>query len=112
MMRRNALKCVAMASAIAFSLLPVQHAAAAPRVHTVVIDKMRFGGVPPDLRVGDTIVWVNNDLFRHTATARDNSFSLDLAPKSSGKTVIKRSGSIPFHCLYHPGMKGALTVIR
>lgn len=83
---------------------------AAPKVHTVVIDKMKFGPVPLDVRVGDVILWVNKDMFRHTATARDRSFNIDLAPSRSGKTVIKRSGTIPFDCVFHPGMKGQLVV--
>jgi plastocyanin len=93
-------------------MLPVQHAGAAPRVHTVIIDKMKFGALPTGVHSGDTIRWVNKDIFKHTATARDKSFSLDLPPKTSGKIVIKRSGSIPFYCVYHPGMKGTLTVGR
>jgi plastocyanin len=87
-------------------------AAAAPKTHTVIIDKMKFGTLPAGVRAGDSILWVNKDMFKHTATARDRSFNLDLPPGSSGKTVIKRSGSIPFYCVYHPGMKGVLTVAK
>ena len=85
-------------------------AAAAPKVHTVVIDKMKFGPVPAGIRAGDTILWVNKDLFKHTATARDKSFNIDLPPKTSGRTMVKRAGAIPFYCIYHPGMKGVLAV--
>lgn len=83
-------------------------AAAAPATHTVVIDKMRFGPLPVNLRAGDVILWVNKDLFRHTATARDGSFNLDLPPRASGRTVVKRKGTIPFFCRFHLGMKGVL----
>lgn len=100
------------AVAVTFALIPFHHAIAAPRVHTVTIDKMKFGALPARISVGDTILWVNKDMFRHTATARDKSFNIDLPPKTSGKTVIKRSGSISFYCIYHPGMKGALTVVK
>lgn len=48
--------------------------------YTVVIDKMQFGAVPAGLRVGDSILWVNRDLFRDTATAADRSFDIDLPP--------------------------------
>ena len=30
----------------------------------VVVDKLAFGSIPSNLRVGDTIVWINRDLFR------------------------------------------------
>ena len=103
---------IAAIAAVALVLLPANSAAAAPRVHTVVIDKMKFGPVPAGVRAGDTIVWVNKDLFKHTATARDKSFNVDLPPGASGKTVIKHSGKIAFYCAYHPGMKGSLTVAK
>ena len=80
-------------AAAALVLLPASGAAAAPRVHTVVIDKMKFGPVPASLRPGDTIIWVNKDMFRHTATARNGSFNVDLPPNSRGKTVIRAKGA-------------------
>lgn len=86
--------------------------AAGPAVHRIVIDKMKFGAVPEGIRAGDVILWVNRDIFRHTATARDGSFSIDLPPSKSGRTVVKRAGDIPFYCIYHPGMKGRLAVAR
>jgi plastocyanin len=101
---------VAAASVLAAGLVP--SAAEAAKVHTIVIDKMKFGPVPSGLRSGDTVLWVNKDLFRHTATARDKSFNIDLPPKASGRTVVKHAGSIAFYCKYHPGMKGVLRVAR
>jgi plastocyanin len=88
----------------------VAPAAAAPATHVVVIDKMKFGPLPAHVRPGDTIVWVNRDMFKHTATARDGSFNVDLAPGKKGTTVIRKAGAIPFVCTYHPGMRGVLNV--
>ena len=85
-------------------------AAARPRTHTIVMEKMKFGPSPAGLRVGDTIVWVNRDLFRHTATARDRSFDVDLAAGASGRTVLRTAGRVPYICRFHPGMTGELTV--
>lgn len=98
-----------LAAAILLALpLAAGPAAAAPAVHKVVIDKMRFGPLSANLRSGDVILWINRDLFRHSATARDGRFNLDLPPKASGRTVIKRRGAAPFFCKYHPGMKGVI----
>lgn len=92
-------------------LLPATRARAAPaRVHTVVMDDMVFGPPPTGARVGDTIVWVNRDMFRHTATARDGSFDVDLAPGRSGRTVLRTAGTIRYFCRFHPAMTGQLTV--
>ena len=82
----------------------------AASTYTVVIDKRKFGPIPVGLRQGDTILWVNRDILRHTATAVDHAFDVDLPAGKAGKTVIERSGTIPFSCRFHPGMKGALQV--
>src|SRR3546814_16157511 len=76
---------------LAIATVPLLVAAApTPRVHSIVIDKMKFGPAPAELRAGDTILWVNKDLFRHTATARDGSFNVDLPAGNSGRTVLQR----------------------
>jgi plastocyanin len=87
-----------------------QPAPRAPATYTVVIDKMAFGATPNGAHVGDTIIWVNRDMFRHTATASDHSFNLDLMPGKSGRIVLKRAGRIAFACTFHPGMKGVIAV--
>lgn len=91
-------------------LLSASPATPASHTYTIVMDKLKFGPVPALLHKGDTIVWVNKDFFRHTATAADHSFDVDLMPGKSGKTVLTRTGTIPFVCRYHPNMKGVLQV--
>ena len=95
---------------LAGAALVAAPAAAAPATHVVVIDKMKFGPLPAKVRPGDRIVWVNRDMFRHTATASDGSFNVDLAAGAKGTTVIRKAGAIPFLCKYHPGMRGVLKV--
>jgi len=97
------------ASGAALLLMP-SSAAAAAHSYTVVIDKMKFGPLPPALRKGDTIVWVNRDFLRHTVTAADHSFDVDLPAGAKATMVMKRSGAIPFTCRFHPGMRGVLQV--
>ena len=109
-MRRLAIPVAAFASLAA--LLPVAPAAAAPRTHVVMIDKMKFGALPPDVRAGDSILWINRDILRHTATANDRSFNVDLLAGAKARTVIRKAGAIPFYCKYHPGMRGVLRVAR
>ena len=85
-------------------------AAAAPRTWTVVIDKMKFGTLPPQLHRGDAIIWINRDFLRHTATASNKSFDVDLPAGAKAKTVMRNTGAIAFACRYHPGMRGVLHV--
>jgi len=91
-------------------LLSAPSAVAAPRVYTVVIEKMKYGPLPAQLHKGDAIIWVNRDFLRHTVTAADRSFDLDLPAGAKGKTVLAKSGNIPFVCRFHPGMRGVLQV--
>jgi plastocyanin len=98
---------------LAALLLPSSPAdAAAPRTHVVVMDKMKFGPIPADVKAGDTIVWENRDMFRHTATAKDGAFNIDLPAGAKGKTVIRAVGTIAFSCKYHPGMRAMLKVAK
>lgn len=92
---------------LAFAALTFTAAAAE---YVIVIDKMAFGPVPETVQPGDTITWQNNDLFRHTATARDGSFDLDLPAGEAASMTVGEPGSIDFFCRFHPGMKGTLLI--
>lgn len=78
--------------------------------HTIVLDKMKFGPAPAGLRVGDTILWRNDDILHHSATARDGSFDLDLPSKGQAALVLKTAGRVDFYCKFHPGMTGTLVI--
>jgi plastocyanin len=103
---------LALIASTAASLLLSTPAAAAPQNHVVVIDKMKFGAVPAKVRRGDTILWINRDILRHTATAVNKSFDVDLPPKTQKRMTVGTSGSIAFKCRYHPGMRGLLKVAQ
>jgi len=78
--------------------------------YRIVLDKMQFGPVPAEVHPGDTIVWENHDLFQHTATARDKSFDIDLAPGAEASMVVGKAGAVDFYCRFHPGMTGTLNI--
>ena len=85
--------------------------ARAAATHTVVIENLQF--TPKELTVnrGDRIVWVNKDLFPHTATAAGKSFdSRSIAANASWSYVASRPGTFPYGCTFHPTMKATLTV--
>jgi plastocyanin len=96
--------------ALAVLLMPMPPALAAPRTYTVVIDAMKFGPVPAELHAGDRVVWINKDMFRHTATAKDGSFDVDLQPGARATSVVRKPGAISVVCRYHPGMRAMLKV--
>lgn len=79
------------------------HPAEAAR-HVVEIRNMAFGNAPSGLKVGDTILWKNMDMFRHTVTDRKKSFDLDLQPGAEGETTLHNPGALEVFCRYHPNM--------
>ena len=95
---------------LALALVAAATLSAAATEYAVAIDKMKFGPVPVTLHPGDTIVWQNNDILRHTATARDKSFDLDLPARSSARMTVGAAGNVPFYCKLHPGMTGTLVI--
>ena len=103
---------LALIASTAASLLLSTPAAAAPQTHVIVMDKMKFGAVPANIHRGDAIVWINRDFVRHTATATNKSFDVDLPPKTQKRMTVRASGAIPFTCRFHPGMRGVLKVAR
>ncbi|HXS49936.1 MAG TPA: hypothetical protein VN713_07395 [Sphingomicrobium sp.] len=97
-----------LCAAVVGALLSVGLASpAAAATHVVVIDQMKYAPVPP-LKVGDVVTFVNKDMFRHTVTASNNSFNLDLMPGASGSLHINSAGHAVFYCKYHPGMRGTM----
>jgi plastocyanin len=101
---------LALAAVLAGLALGAGPALAAPRTATIVVDKLAFGPAPTGLRVGDTVQWVNRDIFQHSATAVGGAFDVELKPGATGKVVLKHAGAIDYVCRYHPGMKGRLVV--
>lgn len=100
----------ALFAAAAWALLSIPcPAAAAPRTHTVVVDKMKFGPLPQEVRKGDVIVWDNRDMFRHSATAK-GKFDVDLPAGKKVRMRVAVAGAFPILCKYHPGMKAMLKV--
>src|SRR3546814_11162765 len=78
-------------------------AAAPPSAeHVIEMTRMRFGPAPANLKVGDTIVWVNHDIVPHTATARDRSFDVTIKPHQSARVTMRRAGTIAIYCRFHP----------
>ncbi|NPT48045.1 copper-binding protein [Paraburkholderia sp. 1N] len=84
---------------------------AAGTTYQIVIEQMRFN--PPVLTVhrGDRVVWVNKDLFPHTATGISKAFdSHAISPNASWSYVARKTGSYPYLCTLHTTMRGTLIV--
>jgi plastocyanin len=61
-------------------------------------------------KVGDTIEWINRDVFAHTATARNGDFDVAIAPKKTVTLVLQKAGTVDYYCRFHPNMKAVLKI--
>ncbi|OPY98713.1 amicyanin [Bradyrhizobium sacchari] len=82
------------------------------RAATIEITMENLVIAPADVsaKVGDTITWVNKDVFAHTATAKNGDFDVTLPPKKSATSVLKKAGTVEYYCRYHPNMKATLKI--
>jgi plastocyanin len=87
-------------------------ASVSARAETIQISMGNLEIAPTEVaaKVGDTIEWVNKDVFAHTATARNGDFDVELPPKKTGTLVLKKAGTVDYYCRFHPNMKAVLTI--
>ena len=88
-------------------------ASAAPpaQMQIVEIRGMKYQPDVVTVQVGETVQWKNDDIFPHTVTAVDKSFSSPLIrPGGTWKFVAKKAGTFPYGCTPHPNMHGKLIV--
>lgn len=84
---------------------------APPVTYTVTIENMQFNPANLSVHHGDRILWLNKDLFPHTATANDKTFdSGNIDPGGSWAFEVKNDGDHAYGCSFHPTMKGTLHV--
>ena len=57
------------------------------------------------------IEWINKDVFVHTATARNGDFDVNMPPKKTVTSVLKKAGTVEYYCRFHPNMKAVLTIM-
>ena len=76
----------------------------------IVMQDLVFAPAEVSAKVGDTIEWVNKDVFAHTATARDGDFDVNLPPKKAVTSVLNKAGTVEYYCRFHPNMKAVLKI--
>ena len=76
----------------------------------IVMENLVISPAEATAKVGDTIEWINKDVFAHTATARNGDFDVTQPPKKSATFVLKKAGTVEYYCRFHPNMKATLKV--
>ena len=76
----------------------------------IVMDNLLVSPAEVTASVGDTVEWINKDVFAHTATARNGDFDVAMPPKKTVILVLKKAGTVEIYCRFHPHMKATLTI--
>jgi plastocyanin len=76
----------------------------------VVMENLVVSPAETTAKVGDTVEWINKDIFAHTATARNGDFDVTMPPKKTVTSVLKKAGTVEYYCRFHPNMKASLVV--
>ena len=95
--------------ALAVVLLSIVVPARAATIQ-ITMDNLVVSPAETSAKVGDTIEWINKDVFAHTATAKSGDFDVMLPPKKSATLVLKKAGTVDYYCRYHPNMKATLKI--
>jgi plastocyanin len=89
-------------------------ASASVKIVEPSLDYQTWTYEPNDLHVpvGTTVVWTNSGGAAHTVTADDGtSFdSGSISPDKQFSQLMDTAGTFPYHCMFHPFMKGTVTV--
>ena len=104
-MKPGWLSSVAGAIALVSMVVPVQAATVQITMENLVISPAEATA-----KVGDTIEWINKDIFAHTATARNGDWDITMPPKKTVSSVLKKAGTIEYYCRFHPNMKATLNI--
>jgi plastocyanin len=109
-----ALRSAALSFAILAPLSCSRGQAAAtpqPVTHTITMENMQFQPATLTVKAGDSVVWVNKDMFAHTATSKSDAFdSGQIAAGASWTFRTATIGEFPYVCALHPTMGGTLRV--
>jgi plastocyanin len=70
-----------------------------------------FSPNPVDVKVGETMTWINDDSGRHTVTSKDGVFDSGMMGKGqSFSFTYDKAGEYPYFCEPHPNMVGTVVV--
>jgi plastocyanin len=106
-MSRHAVLCLVAVTVV----LGCDRCAAPAESHKVAIDSIRYQPESLTLKVGESVVWTNQDPFPHTVTSAPGGFdSHAIEPGHSWTYTATKAGDVSYTCTFHPMMKGRLRV--
>ena len=98
---------LSIVAALALGVMSVSAHAATVQI---TMENLVISPAEASAKVGDTVEWINKDIFAHTATAQNGDWDVTMPPKKTVTSVLKKAGTIEYYCRFHPNMKATLTV--
>ena len=89
----------------------VSVAAADNSPHRVVVRGFAFEQQSLEVKVGDRVEWLNEDIAPHTATALSGEWDTGALTKSQSAVIsFETPGTFAYRCAYHPQMRATIVV--
>lgn len=101
--------------AVAVAAVPIPQILLAepPVVHEIEIRSFQFDPKNVEVRIGDTIRWINKDLAPHTATADEFGWDTETLERNETASIEVTEGmETSYFCVFHPHMKGRIVIIE
>src|ERR1700745_804793 len=96
--------------AIVAALTGAMSASADAATIQITMENLVISPADASAKVGDTIEWINKDIFAHTATARNGDWNVIMPPKKTVTSVLNKAGAVEYYCRFHPNMKATLVI--
>jgi plastocyanin len=90
-------------------LIGVEPSAAHDGTVHVMMEKLVFLPAEIEMKVGQTIEWINKDPFAHTATVK-GGWEVMIPPGKAATHVVAAGDTVEYYCRFHPNMKGRIKV--
>ena len=82
------------------------------QVRQIAVSAFAFAPDKLQITVGDTVVWINEDLAPHTATSDDGDWDTGQIEKGqTARQVFEKPGTFSYFCAFHPHMTGRIVVL-
>jgi plastocyanin len=90
---------------IAAALMLTMSVSADAATVRITMENVVISPAEASAKIGDTIEWVNKDIFAHTATARNGDWDVTMPPNNTVTSVLKKAGTVEYYCRFHPNMR-------
>ena len=76
----------------------------------ITMENLVISPAEASAKIGDTIEWINKDIFAHTATARNGDWDVTMPPNKTVTSVVNKAGTVEYYCRFHPNMTATLVI--